>query len=275
VRNYLTDALGSTVALADNLGAVQTEYTYEPFGATTTSGASTGNTVGFTGREADATGLYYYRARYYHPGAQRFIAEDPLAFGAGDPNLHAYVFNSPTEFTDPTGEIAWLVLPAAGCAGGAVGAGIGGVWSGRKLAAGCAAGALIGLGGWAAGPGAAAAAAAAARAGAAAAAAGRAARAAGRAAASAARSTREGWARATGRYPTKPGAGGHPQPYSPSSGKYTKPVPPSHSPAAQVGTGVAQGVANAASNAPMPPPMTPLHGWAQVVGQWIGTLWPH
>ncbi len=35
----LTDALGSTVALADGSGAVQTQYTYEPFGTTSTSGA--------------------------------------------------------------------------------------------------------------------------------------------------------------------------------------------------------------------------------------------
>jgi len=32
----------------------------------------------YTGRENDGTGLYYYRARYYHPGAKRFIAEDPI-----------------------------------------------------------------------------------------------------------------------------------------------------------------------------------------------------
>ena len=38
VRNYLTDALGSSVALADGSGTIQTEYTYEPFGATTTLG---------------------------------------------------------------------------------------------------------------------------------------------------------------------------------------------------------------------------------------------
>jgi hypothetical protein len=30
--NFLTDALGSAIALADSAGVVQTEYTYEPFG---------------------------------------------------------------------------------------------------------------------------------------------------------------------------------------------------------------------------------------------------
>jgi len=103
VRNYLTDALGSSVALADMAGAVQTEYTYEPFGGVTMSGASTANSLTYTGREADGTGLYYYRARYYHPGTQRFVAEDPLGFAAGDANLLAYVRNSAVNLRDPLG----------------------------------------------------------------------------------------------------------------------------------------------------------------------------
>jgi RHS repeat-associated protein len=120
VRNYLADALGSSVALADGSGTVQTEYTYVPFGATSVTGASTTSPFGFTGRENDGTGLYYYRARYYHPIAQRFVSEDPLGFSAGDPNVHAYVFNSPTQHTDPTGRILPLVaLCAAGAAGSA------------------------------------------------------------------------------------------------------------------------------------------------------------
>jgi uncharacterized protein RhaS with RHS repeats len=75
VRNYLTDALGSSVALADESGTLQTEYTYEPFGGTATSGAATTSPFAFTGREADGTGLYYYRARFYDPKLQRFLSE--------------------------------------------------------------------------------------------------------------------------------------------------------------------------------------------------------
>ena len=59
----LADALGSAVASADPAGAIQTEYTYEPFGKTTASGISSTNPFQFTGRENDGTGLYYYRAR--------------------------------------------------------------------------------------------------------------------------------------------------------------------------------------------------------------------
>jgi RHS repeat-associated protein len=102
VRDYFTDALGSTIALADGSGTVQTAYTYEPFGGTTTSGAPTGNTFAFTGREADGSGLYFNRARYYDPRTQRFISEDPLGVEGGS-NFYAYVGNSPINWVDPHG----------------------------------------------------------------------------------------------------------------------------------------------------------------------------
>jgi len=120
--HLLPDALGSAVALADSAGTVQTEYTYEPFGQTTVTGASNTNPFQYTGRENDATGLYYYRARYYHPGIQRFTSEDPilqpaniLALSSTPQNLHpyAYAVNSPLNFSDPLGlspecrEAAW------------------------------------------------------------------------------------------------------------------------------------------------------------------------
>jgi len=93
--NFLTDILGSPVALTDNAGVVQTEYTYEPFGKTTFNGPSNTNPYQYTGRENDSTGLYHYRARYYHPASQRFISEDPIEFGGEDVNLYAYVWNNP------------------------------------------------------------------------------------------------------------------------------------------------------------------------------------
>ena len=60
----LTDALGSSVALADMTGTVQAEYTYEPFGAATAAGTPGSNLQQFTGRESDDGALFYYRARY-------------------------------------------------------------------------------------------------------------------------------------------------------------------------------------------------------------------
>jgi RHS repeat-associated protein len=111
VRSLLTDALGSTVALGDGTGTLQTQYTYEPFGYTTQTGLASTNSYKYTGREDDGSGLYYYRARYYHPRLQRFIAEDPLSFGGGDPNIYAYAYNNSLMFNDQTGLFGMGDLP--------------------------------------------------------------------------------------------------------------------------------------------------------------------
>lgn len=103
----LTDGLGSTLALTNSSGAVQTEYTYDPFGNTSSTGSTSSNPSQYTGRENDGTGLYYYRARYYSPALQRFISEDPIGFEGGDINLYSYVWNNPLSFTDPTGHDGW------------------------------------------------------------------------------------------------------------------------------------------------------------------------
>ena len=114
-RSLLGDALGSILALTDDAGVVQTSYTYEPFGATTVTGQSNANPFQYTGRENDGTGLYYYRARYYSPTRQRFIAQDPIGFSGGI-NLYAYVFNSVPNSRDPFG--LDVTITRWGCCGG-------------------------------------------------------------------------------------------------------------------------------------------------------------
>jgi len=105
-RNFLTDVLGSTIGLADSSGTLQTQYSYDPFGNATVTGAASANPYQFTGRENDGTGLDYYRGRYYSPDQQRFTSQDPLEFGGGDANLYAYVQNEPTLDTDPRGTLS-------------------------------------------------------------------------------------------------------------------------------------------------------------------------
>lgn len=102
---FLTaDALGSTLAVADTAGTAVTEYTYDTFGVVSATSPAFSNPFQFTSRENDGlAGLYYYRARYYHPRLQRFISEDPVGFNGGDVNLYSYVFNSPTNLNDPLG----------------------------------------------------------------------------------------------------------------------------------------------------------------------------
>jgi RHS repeat-associated protein len=102
-HTLLTDALGSTLELANEAGTLQTHYTFEPFGATVATGATSSNPVQFAGRENDNTGLYSYRARYFNVGLSRFISEDPIEFGGGEVNLYAYAAGNPLNNIDPTG----------------------------------------------------------------------------------------------------------------------------------------------------------------------------
>jgi RHS repeat-associated protein len=112
-RAFLSDALGGTLALADSAGVVQTSYTYSPYGETTFTGTASNNTSQYTGRENDNDGLYYYRARYYHPVFSRFVSEDPLGFAAGDANVYAYARSSPVNYSDPSGEVVPIVIGVA------------------------------------------------------------------------------------------------------------------------------------------------------------------
>ena len=108
--SFLRDVLGSTVALTDSTGALNTQYTYEPFGATTASGPANANPYQFTGRENDGTGLYFNRARYYSPTYQRFVSQDPIGFAGGDANMYQYAFGAPTVWVDPLGLYVTIIV---------------------------------------------------------------------------------------------------------------------------------------------------------------------
>ena len=99
---YHNDGLGSVVAVSDTAGVTQASTRFDAWGSVI---ASTGSTpFGFTGREMDATGLSYFRARYYDSTMGRFTQRDPIGFRGGL-NPYTYVGNSPQNFTDPLGLI--------------------------------------------------------------------------------------------------------------------------------------------------------------------------
>jgi RHS repeat-associated protein len=100
--SYVSDAVGSTLALTNGGGATTASYSYEPYGNTTKAGADD-SAFQFTGRENDeASDLYYYRARYYSPQLGRFISQDPIGFNGGL-NWYAYADGNPISEVDPTG----------------------------------------------------------------------------------------------------------------------------------------------------------------------------
>lgn len=81
-------------------------YAYSPYGQATSLGPDGGNSLQYTGRENDGTGLYFYRARYYDP-MLKWISDDPIGL-AGGINQRAYVGGNPISNTDPMG----LQLPS-------------------------------------------------------------------------------------------------------------------------------------------------------------------
>lgn len=96
----LQDHLGSIGALTDTGGNVIERMRYEPFGG---GNGSSLTRYGFAGRERDsATGLLYFRARWYDSEQGRFLSEDPAGLAAGL-NLYAYAGNNPIFYNDPFG----------------------------------------------------------------------------------------------------------------------------------------------------------------------------
>jgi RHS repeat-associated protein len=104
---YLTDGLGSTMALTDASGSVVNTYEYDVFGAVRSSTGSQPNEFKFTGEQVDAsTGLEYLRARYYDMGTGRFVSTDPFPGILGLPlsqNAYSYALNNAALLIDPMG----------------------------------------------------------------------------------------------------------------------------------------------------------------------------
>ncbi|WP_256261626.1 RHS repeat-associated core domain-containing protein [Pseudomonas gingeri] len=106
-RYNLTDHLGSSSLELDGEAAVISQEAYHPYGSTAwfagRSEVEAGyKTARYSGKERDATGLYYYGFRYYAPWLQRWINPDPDGDIDGL-NLYRFLRNSPMDYRDPDG----------------------------------------------------------------------------------------------------------------------------------------------------------------------------
>ena len=103
---YDFNQLGSTVGITNAAGQYVNQYTYSPFGQTTTVSAALSNPFTYIGQAGvvnDGSGLLDMRARTYDPSTGQFISTDPIGIASGSTNLTRYVNNDPVKESDPAG----------------------------------------------------------------------------------------------------------------------------------------------------------------------------
>ncbi|MFJ6317107.1 RHS repeat-associated core domain-containing protein [Streptomyces californicus] len=150
---YLTDALGSVVALADETGTKVNTYAYSPRGV---QRAGTTEQVHqpyrFAGGYQDPTGLYHFAARYYDPNIGRFTTPDP---SGQEKNPYLYAAGDPVNRIDPTGLFSFAdgVGVVAGTIAGAAAVATVGVVCAGTVGVGCIAAGAVTAALWGAGAG--------------------------------------------------------------------------------------------------------------------------
>lgn len=109
-RYSCSDHLGSIALELDHDARIISREHFYPFGETAYLAGDdeaevSYKTVRYSGKERDATGLYYYGFRYYAPWLQRWVNPDPAGEVDGL-NLYRMVRNNPLTFFDVQGENA-------------------------------------------------------------------------------------------------------------------------------------------------------------------------
>lgn len=89
---YLADHEGSVRDVVNTSGTVIDHVAYDSYGnVTSESSPNSGDRFKFDGMAVDVMlGIYYDDARWYDPAAGKFISQDSIGFGAGDPNLFRF-----------------------------------------------------------------------------------------------------------------------------------------------------------------------------------------
>jgi RHS repeat-associated protein len=106
---FYNDHLGSKLAVTDRDGNIISDANrmkYDIWGNTDTPAES--ELPSFTGKQQDASGLYYFNARYYDQETMRFLQEDPKK---QDLSWYIYTGNNPTNRVDSNGKDWWHTSP--------------------------------------------------------------------------------------------------------------------------------------------------------------------
>ncbi|WP_228007837.1 RHS repeat domain-containing protein [Kosakonia pseudosacchari] len=107
IRYSYDNLTGSSSLEVDSSGELISQEEYYPYGGTALFAARSQleadyKTIRYSGKEQDATGLYYYGWRYYQPWAGRWLSADP-AGGIDGLNLFRMVRNNPVTLHDADG----------------------------------------------------------------------------------------------------------------------------------------------------------------------------
>ena len=121
VYYYVLNAQGDVVRIINSSRSVVASYTYDPWGKIISSSGTLAdiNPLRYRGYYYDSeTGFYYLQSRYYDPEIGRFINADSYAStdatGLLSTNMFAYCENDPVNKSDPTGEVAPILIAMAG-----------------------------------------------------------------------------------------------------------------------------------------------------------------
>lgn len=115
-RDYVSDPLGSSVALLDNTQTETDTYSYWPFGGVRSSTGTTPTSFRYGGAIGyhSLGGTIYIRARNYIPSRGRWLTHDPL--NRRSVSNYKYCSNSPVSSSDPWGLDDWVYGKGPICA---------------------------------------------------------------------------------------------------------------------------------------------------------------
>lgn len=107
LRYSYDNLIGSSQLELDHEGQIISQEEYYPFGGTALWAANNQTeasykTIRYSGKERDATGLYYYGYRYYQSWSGRWLSADPAGTVDGL-NLYRMVRNNPISAFDDNG----------------------------------------------------------------------------------------------------------------------------------------------------------------------------